>query len=129
VVLEGLRHVGDVGIPRLRERRGHADVDHVAAGELREVGGGAQPPLDHDLGDLARDHVLDVGAALGERVHLLGIEVEALHGVAGLGELDGQGQADVAEPDHPDHRLAALDSLPQILESVHRWLPSKRPRK
>ena len=49
--------------------------------------------------------VLDVAAALVQRLDLALVGVEADHLVARLGEGDGERQPDVAEPDDPDlHR-------------------------
>ena len=56
--------------------------------------------------------VLDVGVAGVDAVDARGVGLDAEHGVAGLGEGDGQGQADVAGPDdgdvvHPRRRSVA----------------------
>ena len=47
--------------------------------------------------------VLDVAAALVQRLDLAGVGVEPDHIVASLGEGDGQRQPDVPQPDDPDH--------------------------
>jgi hypothetical protein len=122
-VFEGLREVGDVGIAGLRERRGDADVDHVAAGELAEVGARPQSAFVVEARDLAGGYVLDVGDALLDELDLAGIEVEASHAEAGAGELHRQRQPHVAEADHADAGLARVDPGPELLKPVHVPLP------
>ena len=66
------------------------EVALEAVAERRQVG----------VGD-----VLDVAAPVVQRLDLAGVGVEPDDLVPGLGEGDGQGQADVSEPDDPDlHR-------------------------
>ena len=56
-------------------------------------------------------HVVDVRAALVDRVDLTGIEVEPDGLVAGAAELDRQRESDVAETDDSGLRFTRLDEL------------------
>ena len=107
------------GSLRARQRRGHADVDDIQARELREVGGGAKVALFVDFGQRLLRNVLDVGDTLLQQTHLLCIDLEPCHVEARAGELDGQRQPHVAEPDHPDARLARVDAIAELLKSIH----------
>ena len=79
---------------------------------LAVVGGRRQPACGHQVGEL----VLELGLA-GERlgrvvdeVHDSLLDIDADHLVPSVGELDGQGQTDLAEPDHGD-----LHDAPHLL--------------
>jgi hypothetical protein len=63
---------------------------------MKEMSGGEL------LADRLRGDVLDVGTALREGVDLGRVDVNADNGSAGTAELQGQGQADVAEADDSD---------------------------
>ena len=72
------------------------------AGDLGVVDGGAQEALRHELGEHLRCDVLDVRVAGVDAVDARGVRLDAEHGVAGLGERDGKGKADVAGSDDSD---------------------------
>ena len=111
--LHGGDDEAEVRVAGLVERRGHADRDGVAAREHGVVGGGAEAARRNEARDVFGRYVGDVGLALGEELRLGRVHVEADDGVAGIGEADGEGQADVAEPDHADGGLARRQPLQQ----------------
>ena len=107
--------VGDVGILGLPQRRGHADHDHVAAGERagirrRPVAARAEQGL-----ELLARHVGHVRAAAAKRGRAVRIVVEAGDREAGFRERDGQGKPDVTLSDHADARGARRDARVQGL--------------
>ena len=61
-----------------------------------------------------------------DRAHLLGVELEAGDGEARLRELDRERQPDIAEPHHPDSRLARFDAPAQIPQPRHVFSPGAR---
>ena len=60
-------------------------------------------------------HVLDVGMPGVEAVDHLLLNIEAEHAEARVGQLDGQRQPDVAQPDDAEQRLPPLRLPDQIL--------------
>jgi hypothetical protein len=62
-----------------------------------------------DPGEGLGVHVADVGLAAVDEVGLAGVDLEADGAQALAGELDGQRQADVAQPDHTHPRALCLD--------------------
>ena len=111
----GVEHVGEVGLPVLPERRGHADEHGIALGQTVEVGGGSEadaagrvdpgPGCGHAL----RPDVADVALAALEAGDLLGVDVEAEHAEPGLHEHQRQRQSHVALADHAHDGGAVLD--------------------
>lgn len=95
-----------VGVAALVERRGHADDGHVAVGQNAVVGGGGEGGggrmVNGQWCEPVGGDVADVGAALTDGVHFVGVDVDANHGEAAFGESDGQRQAYVAKADHGD---------------------------
>ncbi len=76
-------------------------ADH---GELGGVVGGAEGARLDDLGHVLGRHVGDVADAAVQRAGLRGVDVVTNDVESGPGELDGQRQTDVAEPDDADAR-------------------------
>ena len=102
---------GQVRAVGLRQRGRDADHGHVGrvvAGQLGQVGGGAEAALDHRL-DVAVGQVVDVAAAGVQAVHRRGLDVIAGYVQADPDGLLGQRQAHVAKPD--DHDVHETDLL------------------
>ena len=76
----------------------------AARSAARDVAEKAPPPT--RSASHAGIDVLDVAVPLVQGVDPLRVDVEADDAEAGLGEADGQGQADVAETDHGDDEVA-----------------------
>src|SRR5581483_11723977 len=107
----GLGRTGDVaqvGLMVLVERRGDADDDRIHLRDLRVVGGGAETTPAGGL-HIGRRDSENVGAAGAEGVDLLLVDVEAGDRELLLAEQERQRQADVAESDNADVRLARLN--------------------
>ncbi len=98
----GALHIADVRLLVLVERRGHADGDRVHLFDEREIRSGGKPAgLHHVFEGVAHD-VADIIVPGVDGLHLFGLHVEADGAVAGLCELHGQRQADVAEAHDAD---------------------------
>ncbi len=137
-LLGGGHDVGDVRLACFVQGRGHADGDRVALLQGRKVAGGPQAGAGrsgmgvgrglegdvssrrrllhgrlhrflHQCGQGLRGHVLDIGLAPVDGVHLALIQIDAHDFIAGLGEVDGQGQAHIAETDDGHPGVAVLE--------------------
>ena len=91
---------GEIRLAGSRQRGRHADDQGVAPGEVGVVGRSSEEV--RDAGDGGIRNVLDIAGAGSEHLDLGRVEVEPDHFRSGLGKGDGQGQADVAQPDHSD---------------------------
>ena len=109
-----LAHVGEVGLAVAAERRRHAHQDRVALGETIERRGGLDPAAPEGLRHALLADVADVRLAALERPGLVRVDVEAGHREAALLEEQRERQPDVAEPDHADPGLPALDPRPEL---------------
>ena len=92
--------VGDVGVAGLAQRGGDADGDRVALGQDGEVGPGREAVAER--GQRLVRHVFNVRRTAIDAVDARLVEVDAADPEAGLGEDDGQRQADVAQADDAD---------------------------
>jgi hypothetical protein len=110
-LLGGREDVADVRLLGLVERGGDADDDGVRLGQDGGVGGGVGAPLLDERPEHRGRDVLDVGVSLVEPLDLSGVLVVARHPEASAGELDDQGETDVADPDDDDAGGALLDFL------------------
>ena len=111
----GTLDVREVRLAALAERRGDADDDDVGLDEPRGVVGRREPAAAVQLGDALGLDVADVALALAKAVDLLGVDVEADDREAAPGEGLGERQADVAEADDDDARLARLEAAGQLV--------------
>jgi hypothetical protein len=112
--LDRAHHEGEVRVAGLPERRGHADVHDVQAGDVPVVGRAAQVPrLDH-LAQFLVGNVGDIAVPAVDAGDLVGIDVDAPHVEPAAGELGGQRKADVAQPHDADTRLPGNDPFLQI---------------
>jgi hypothetical protein len=109
--LGGIDDVGDVGVFGLAQRRRHTDGDGVHVGQRGVVGAGAELSAVHQRRDDLRRHILDVALASLQGRNLARVQIDADDGEPLLGKSDGQRQADVAQADDADSRLAAGDAL------------------
>jgi hypothetical protein len=95
----------------VRGRRAHGDELHLAESDARRHVRGKQEPafLDVALGDLLQARFVDRHAPLLQCADLRGIEIEAEHVVAELGQAGTCHEADVARADDGDvHSLELL---------------------
>ncbi len=74
-----------------------------------------RPAVDQRL-EVAAHHRADIGSALGNMLRLLRVDIESDGSISGAGNGDGERQADIAEPDHPDHRFALGDAMRQPIK-------------
>ena len=121
--------VGDVRVPRLAQRRGHADVDAVDLGQAREVGRGLQQArLDHRR-QLRRRHVDDVALAAVDGLDLLRQQFEAEHLETGLGVGHRQRQPHVTQSHHAQLGLLRLEPAACVLHGfiLGHALPARGP--
>ena len=109
--LDRVHDVGQVGILGLAQRRRHADVDRVHVAELAHVGRRAELAGLDARREIGFEHVRDVALAGVDLIDLRRVDVEAGDVEAGARELDDERQADVAEADDTDARLARADPL------------------
>ena len=115
----GVDDVGQVRLARLAQRRRHADDDGVGLGEAARIGGGLETAAADQLGDALGADVADVAFAAVELGDLVGVDVEAEHGIAAPGEGLGQRQADVAESDDGDTGRAFFDAVEKLIRQGH----------
>ena len=112
-MLDDRRHgrldIGQIGRAVAGERGRHADDHHVAAPKGCEVGGGGKALLADQLLEIGAHDGADIGAAGGDVLRLLRIDVETDDDKAGAGDRHRKRQADIAEPDHPDDGFAPGD--------------------
>jgi len=104
-VIDRRRHVRQVGVAGLAERRRDADDDGVDAGKTGEVRRRGERTGLHRRADLLGRHVEDVRLGAPEGVRPFPVDVEADGAEAGPRERDGQRQPHVAEADDADLRL------------------------
>jgi hypothetical protein len=91
------------------------DGDRVGLGEPGVVGGGGEAAALDQVGDFLGGDVLDVGLALVQEVDDALADVVADDLEARLGELDGQGEPDIAEADDGDGGGAVVDLLEELV--------------
>ena len=77
-------------------------------GQPREVDGGGQPQVGDDGAEIIRRDVRNVRVAPRDGPDPLTVDVDADRRQAGPRELDGEGEADVAEPDRAGSRVRSL---------------------
>jgi hypothetical protein len=82
--------------------------------QLRHVVGGGELPSFHCSGDVRARHVADVTVTLIDRADLGDVDVEAGDLEARLGELYGERQADITEPDDADAGLFVSYLVPKL---------------
>ena len=98
-----------VGLALRGERRRHAEEHRVGLAQAVEVGGGGEAAGGHRPRHPGAVEVAEVALAAPQPLDLGRVGVEAEHREAGLGEPQGEGEADVAQPHHPDPRRAGVD--------------------
>ena len=102
-VLGGLEHVGEIGMA-VAAPRGRADGDEHRLGRrygASEVGREGQPVLAHVLVDQLRQSRLeDRHLAARQRSDLVGVVVDAGHGVPEIGKAGPRYEADISGADH-----------------------------
>ena len=102
-VLRGLEHVGEIGVA-VAAPRGRADGDEHrlrCLDRAGKVGREGQPVLAHVLGDQLRQAGLeDRHLAALQRRNLVGVVVDAGHGVAEVGKAGPRHKADISGSDH-----------------------------
>src|SRR5438309_2522409 len=113
-LLDGGHDEGQVRVLRLPERGRYADVDRVEGPDHGEVARGREAPRIHLLGDLAVFEIHDVGSPPVDGVDLGAVHIDTGHVEPGTGELEGQRQSNIAEPDDTAPRLATADSFVQF---------------
>ena len=110
--LAGLLDVGHVR-QLVAQRGGHADEENVGVAERGGVRGGVEASGGELGSQLGGVDVEDVGLAPGQRLHPVGLGVEAGHVEAGGCRCHGQREPDIAEPDDRDGGFPFLDALQQ----------------
>ena len=113
--LHGSGHVAQIRLVVLVQRRGHANDDGIHAGDLRVIGGGAEPGL-LGLLNLGRKNAHDVGSAGIQGADFIGGDVEAGDAEALVAEQQRQGQADIAHAHNADACLPGFDALLQFCQ-------------
>ena len=116
--LGGRDDVGQVGRPRLRERRRDADRQRIELGHRAVIRGRLDPPV--DLAVALDRNVDEVGAALLEGAHLRIVQIDAGDLEPGLRERHRERQPRVAEADDPDLRLARSQAFVEGLLGCHK---------
>jgi hypothetical protein len=101
--LAGTGHVGQVRLPRMVERRRHADQDDVGRGQHGGIGAGAEPAARHRVRDPGFGEIRDHPLAGIDPRNAAGVEIEAGDGKARLVGGQGQRQPDISKADG-DHR-------------------------
>ena len=112
-LLDRRDHVRQVGIAGLAQRRRHADVDGVDAGQGREIGRRRERARIHRHPHVGGRHVGDVRLTPKDGTGPFRIDVETDRRHPGAGEGDGQRQPDVTEADHADAYLSRRNALEQ----------------
>src|SRR5262249_42934573 len=100
---------------RFSERRRHANVDRVEGCDCGEVAGGGEAPALHLLSDIAVVEIHDVGSSRVDGLGLGTVQVDTRHPEPGTGELEGQRQPNIAEPDDSAAGLATAYLLAQFM--------------
>ena len=95
--------------------RGDADNNGIHRGELRKVGGGLKSVRLGGLNLFCRD-AIDVGTALGQRIHLAGVDIEPGHPEFLLAVQQGQRKADVTQSNDAHAGLVVLDSGLELVD-------------
>ena len=110
------RHdVGKIRILGLAQRRRHTDIDAVETGELCEVGGGPQPAAGGQRLDVGPGHIDPARVSARDPPDLVLVHVEPNCREPRLGELQGQRQTDIAEPDHAEPGCAGSQPVDEVL--------------
>ncbi len=107
-------HVRVLGFP---ERRGDADVDGVELEDGRKIGSGAQLAGGDQRGQGLAGNIADVGLAGVHAIDFFRADIDTGYRKAGLGELDGKRQSDVAEADDSDAGAPLGDLMAQNLSN------------
>ncbi len=89
----------------LRQRRGHANDDHVAFCKFGKIACRAKPACCRFRCKRRIGHRLDIGPASVERDDLAGIDVEPGDGETAARQGDRKGQADIAKTNDAGLRL------------------------
>ncbi len=98
-LLDGGHDEAHVRVFGFAQRRGDTDVDGVEVADDGEIGGRAETLFADELGDFCRGNVLHMRFAAIQAVDFGCQHVDAGNVETGLGELDRQRQADIAQPD------------------------------
>ena len=118
-LLTGIDDVAHVGIFGLAQRRGDADIDGVHRCGSGEISGGFQLAGLHQWSEHRSGDVLNIGLAAIERGNLFRINIDPRDRETGGGELNGQGQAYVAQANNAHVGGLRLDLLLKIIEITH----------
>ena len=125
--LQGRDDERDVRLLALPERGGDADDEGIRLPDLIELRGGEQPALRDQRRQRFGGDIAQIGLPAVEPGHALQIDVNATHGEAGLGELHGEREPHVAQPDHLDpSRLGRDLALEKLLPRAHSETPFGR---
>ena len=88
------------------ERRRHADDHDIGRAQPLRLGRRHEPALPQGRRDPRRLDVRERAAPVVQGLHQVRVDVETEHAEAGLGDAEGQGQPDIAQPDDTHHRVA-----------------------
>ncbi|CUX33346.1 hypothetical protein AGR8A_Cc70567 [Agrobacterium fabrum str. J-07] len=106
----GLFDIRKVRLAIFRQRRRHANGDHIAFGQPEKIAGGNETViLPHTCQHLIGNR-LDIAAARFDRGNFTGVDVETDDLETGLSDRHGKRQADIAEADHPRFGAFVFDA-------------------
>jgi hypothetical protein len=128
-LLGGVDDIGEVGVLRLAQRRGDADVDRIGLRQRGKIGCDPQKPGRQRVPDRLGGNIADVRLPRAEGPDFRAVHVDADHRNAGPGVFHGERQPHVPQADHGRREILLLQSGEQIalsLDSRHRVPSSPR---